>query len=273
MPVLWMRRVHGDTLVVYDGTLRLSVVSSAGSFVRVWERPGSQQGLCPWALDALTSTHIVMRMGCDLPSSPAEGIFRTSLTYGLLDLETGRMDTIGTFPGPERYVYAGGSWGEVTFGAATLVVAGNRVVYIGTGDAYPIWSYSDVGQTRLAINRSTQRLPVREADRKPYVAQQRPHANERSTEGEVPARVQFAESFPAYTRLLVDALGYLWVEAGNPPQVERAWTVFGADGRMLGDVSVPARFDLYDVGADYVLGRWTDTGGAHSVRVYGLTRE
>ncbi|MGH7426948.1 MAG: hypothetical protein ACREMW_15700 [Gemmatimonadales bacterium] len=268
-----MRRVRGDTLVVFDGTQRLSVVIPAGSFVRVWERPGGQHGLCPWALDALTSWRIVMRMGCDYPSSAAEGVFRTSLTYGLLDLQTGRMDTIGTFPGPERYAYEGGrSWGEVALGAATVVVAGGRVVYLGTGDAYPIWSYSEAGQPRLAIDRSTERLRVREMDRQRYLAQQRPRARGGLTGRERAAPEQFADSFPAYTRLLVDALGYLWVEAGNPPQVGRTWTVFGADGRMLGDVSVPVMFDLYEVGADYVLGRWTDDGGAHSVRVYGLTR-
>ncbi len=272
MPVLWMRRVRGDTLVVYDGTLRLSVVGPAGSFVRVWERPGSHGGLCPWALDAVTTRRIVMRMGCDRPSAPAEGVFRNSLTYGVFDLQTGQMDTMGIFPGPERYAYEGGSWGEVTFGATTVVAAGGGVVYLGTGDAYPIWSYSEAGRPRLGIHRSTERQRVREVDRRPYLAQERLRAPGVRTGGEVAARVQFVEAFPAYTRLVVDALGYLWVEAGTPPEVERTWTVFGADGHMLGDVSVPATFDLFEVGADYVLGRWTDPGGAHSVRVYGLTR-
>lgn len=273
MPILWMRRLPGDTLLVYDGSLRLSVVSPAGSFIRVLERPGSEYGPCLWALDAVTSTRLVMQMGCDVPSSPAEGIFRTPLTYGLVDLQTGRMDTIGTFPGPERYAYAGGTaWGGVMFGAETVVVAGGGVVYLGTGGAYTIWSYSGAGRPRLAIHRSTERQRVREMDRRPYLAKQRLRGEGVSIGGEIAARVQFAESFPAYTRLVVDALGYLWVEAGTPPEVERTWTIFGADGHMLGDVSVPATFDLFEVGADYVLGRWTDPGGAHSVRVYGLTR-
>ena len=50
------------------------------------------------------------------------------------------------------------------------------------------------------------------------------------------------------------------------------WTVFDADGRALGFVETPDELEVYEVGADYLLGRATDDMGVQSVQVWALER-
>jgi hypothetical protein len=71
------------------------------------------------------------------------------------------------------------------------------------------------------------------------------------------AEFPMPERYPAYTDLLADPLGYVWVERFAPPWEpdDRAWGVFDPDGVFLGHLQVPPRFDLTDVTADHVLTR------------------
>ncbi|MDP2955318.1 MAG: hypothetical protein Q8N53_02755 [Longimicrobiales bacterium] len=77
---------------------------------------------------------------------------------------------------------------------------------------------------------------------------------------------------PAYTRLLLDATGHLWVAehvAGRDSP--RNWLMFSPSGDALGLVTVPAGFSPQEIGADWVLGVETTVGGDRVVR-YGLSR-
>ena len=55
-------------------------------------------------------------------------------------------------------------------------------------------------------------------------------------------------------------------------RIERVWTVFDARGRFLGDVTMPAGFTPFEIGADYVLGRWMDDLDVEYVHVYALDK-
>ena len=50
------------------------------------------------------------------------------------------------------------------------------------------------------------------------------------------------------------------------------YEVFLADGRLLGEVAVPAGSDLMDVGEDYVLLARTDEMDVPFVELYGLLK-
>ena len=81
----------------------------------------------------------------------------------------------------------------------------------------------------------------------------------------------FADSMPLFGGLVVARDGHLWVQ-GYPSaedllspewdwnrrrRVPR-WTVFGPEGRWLGEVAMPQELQVYEIGADYVLGIRTD---------------
>ena len=74
-----------------------------------------------------------------------------------------------------------------------------------------------------------------------------------------------------YVRLTED--GLLWTTSPVPPaDRSSSWQVHGPDGRLHGRFEVPARFEPFDIGDDYVLGRHSDEMGVAFVRLYALDR-
>lgn len=83
-----------------------------------------------------------------------------------------------------------------------------------------------------------------------------------------------AERYPAYTDLLADPRGYVWVERFVAPweSDQRAWGVFDPDGVFLGHLQVPPGLAVTDVTADHVVGVAHDDLGVPRIRVYRLER-
>jgi len=81
-------------------------------------------------------------------------------------------------------------------------------------------------------------------------------------------------SFPAFSAIEVDLLGYLWVREYNlPGEADRAlWTVFDPEGVALGFVETPPELVIYEIGDDYILGKTTDELGVEYVQLWGLDR-
>ena len=87
--------------------------------------------------------------------------------------------------------------------------------------------------------------------------------------------VPVAEHFPAFTSIMSDALDYLWVREYDLPGEERPaplWTVFNPEGHVLGFVETPAGLSIYEIGADYILGKVISELGVESVQLWPLAR-
>ena len=81
------------------------------------------------------------------------------------------------------------------------------------------------------------------------------------------------ETMPAYDDLAVDVEGNLWVSEFEPlSDGPQHWTVFDPDGRMLGEVALPQRLRVAEIGADYLLGISSDDLGVQHVRLYELIK-
>lgn len=76
-----------------------------------------------------------------------------------------------------------------------------------------------------------------------------------------------------YRKVLVTRDGFLWVRdiAGDGAPAP-TWTIRDNNATMLGTIAVPAGFEPYEIGADYVLGRMRDAEGVEYVEMYGLER-
>lgn len=81
--------------------------------------------------------------------------------------------------------------------------------------------------------------------------------------------------------LLVDALGYVWLERYHPASLmspfgmspePRAWLVFSPDGEWLGQFDFPPNFEVFEVDESRVLGLARDSLEVETVQVLGLTR-
>ena len=90
-----------------------------------------------------------------------------------------------------------------------------------------------------------------------------------------PYRASAAEYYPAFASVMSDAVDHLWVREYELPGEERPgslWTVFDAEGRMLGFVEMPAGLVIYEIGEDFILGKLRDELGIEYVQVWPLER-
>lgn len=84
-----------------------------------------------------------------------------------------------------------------------------------------------------------------------------------------------AAAFPAFSTILSDASGCLWVREYDFPREERPaplWTVFDAEGRVLGFIETPVGLRIGQIGEDYILGHYEDELGVEYVQVWALER-
>lgn len=87
-------------------------------------------------------------------------------------------------------------------------------------------------------------------------------------------RSKHAAQLPAFARMLADGDGNLWLQDYPFAEMRPSnWQVLRHDGRWLGTVGLPTRFDPHDIGRDYILGVWRDELGTEHVRLYRLERK
>jgi hypothetical protein len=153
----------------------------------------------------------------------------------------------------------------------------NGNVFVGTQDAYEIRAYTASGALRTIVRWDGPDLTLTPADvgslKAHNLAQVRGNTQAEQSYERLFAEMPFPPAKPAYGRVLVDPLGQLWVATpAFPPTPPDRWTVFGASYELLGEVSVPSGLQVFEVGADYVLGLWRDTSGVEYVRLHGMAR-
>ncbi len=100
-----------------------------------------------------------------------------------------------------------------------------------------------------------------------------------------PEDLSFINSLPvsdtraAYRDLKVDPTGAVWLKEDRGYCVNDtslspvAWEVFGPDGVWLGQVFLPGRFTVFEIGLDYVLGVFRDELDVERVQVLALHRQ
>lgn len=86
-------------------------------------------------------------------------------------------------------------------------------------------------------------------------------------------RMGLPEVVPAFQALRVDRLGWYWAELFRPSKGGPSeWLVFDRQGRARGVIGLPSGLEVYEIGEDYVLGRWLDELGVEYVRRHALNR-
>lgn len=185
------------------------------------------------------------------------------------------LDSLGRFPNQ-----TGSSLGAYIWGPWAHAAVHDSTVFFGAADSYEILRYSPRGDLRGIVRRSRPNTPTtpahiesfKEESRRQYRANVRDPRTLPILERRL-AAARFAPTFPAYFRLETDEPGNLWVQEYSPRISEgRVWSVFDPVGVYLGDVAMPERFRLFQIGDDFVLGQWTDADDVEHVRIYPLIK-
>ena len=96
-----------------------------------------------------------------------------------------------------------------------------------------------------------------------------------STLREMMESIPLAATFPAFSEILTDDAGHLWVREYDFPQEERPaplWMVFDPEGHLLGFIEIPPELRIHHIGEDYILVHTRDELDVEYVQVWPLER-
>lgn len=213
-----------------------------------------------------------------------DGYWRQEATYSLVAREGVAEVSFGTLPALEGFhgVYSGVMLqvARMAFSRGLHEAAWEGMLVITTDDRYELAAYrmADGALAKIVRREHSNRAPTRaevvEAMLQAFVEADQP---EEIIEMFRPAydEAPIVENFPAFRAVLADAPGHLWVQEYTPPDIERParlWTVFDPEGRVLGFVETPLELEIFEIGADYLLGRATDDLGIERIQVWELER-
>jgi len=208
------------------------------------------------------------------------GLRREPNLYLRCDPEGAHVDSLGRFPGDEWYVKTEENRMMAStrvFGRRPVAAAYGDAFYFGHTDSYELAQYDQSASLLRLIRKAQPNLTVTAEDTERLIEDEMADAEDESQRAfirQMYAEMPLPETMPAYRSLVVDTEGNLWVEEYRRPGDEQPrWTVFDPDGVMLGQVEMPAQFTVYQIGSDFVLGRWTDGLDVEHVRLYALLKD
>jgi hypothetical protein len=207
-----------------------------------------------------------------------------SLPLVMLRRDTTKWVLLGTFP----FMFMtrdGNTPRPPWFGPTAAFAAHDASFFAGYGGEYSIRVFSISGGLERIIRRRWTPTRVTSADidqfvtdwAKRWIKATGPEAEQQKRDLRDDP---YAGEVPAYSQLLVDHAGRLWVREAHLadasaagqlttiPLVPSLWSVFDEGGHWLGDVTMPARFMPTDIGRNYVLGIARDSDGVETVVEY-----
>jgi len=260
----------GDALLVPDGRgLRFNRYAPDGSSLGSF-RMALEEGR-PMAFKASTSGVVaeqIRPLSVMMPGEAAEDPLDAIVQ---LAMDGTVVDTLLEFPSGQFLSPQG-----VTLYAAEPVwdLTGDGQLVFGSPDAYRISFYAG-GQLQRIITKPFERRPVSDRDKDAIMGEMQRRWDEEGTSPEARerfrSRIHFADFFPAFHALAAGPQGTVWVGRVKPASelsakeleyyhewLAHEWDVFDADGRFLGTVTMPDRFNPMVFRGDRIYGAWRD---------------
>ena len=264
----------GDSIAALE-TGRISIFDANGVHGRtsVLERPyRSLIGILPGG------QMFVSTVATFMDRSAETGVTHPEVEYAIMSAEGSVRTVLGAHRVGEWYVKVEDGSFTVRvrpFGRSAIARPWGERVAIGFSDRYEIRVFDTEGAVTRIVRRDHRLRGPTGADIEEYAAEQYTDYTEERRAEAVAAlnEIPLVESFPAFRRVVTDALGYLWVEDYQlPGEAAPAWTVFDAEGRVQGLVEIPPDLTIFEIGEDYILGRVSDDLGIERVQLWSLDR-
>ncbi len=255
----------GDSLVANDIAGSANVFTVDGTFVRAFRfRP------TPYRLSCNSRLQFAM-MGSEADQNMKKEPNRSPAAYWLARADTTTTIPLGSFAGAERIAHR-----PYPLGRDPRVAIGPTRAYVALADSFEVKVFDLQGKPLPSLIARVPRVAATgedlDAEREREIAMRGEKAR-KSLELEY-ATIPLTKFLPATRDLIVDTDGNVWVQHFPRAGAKTVpWTVFSSAGKVLATVALPSPLEVYEVGRDYVLGRYIDPDEAvPEVRLYALTR-
>ncbi len=276
---LW--RSSGDTLHVWDPLQkRLSVFGSGGQLVRTVRLSSAGGGGGNVSGIFEDQSMLVVRGGRRLDASVSQTVLRDSVRLDRYERSGEFADSLMRLPSGNKWVLTAGgrtTFPDVPFTPEPTWTTDGLDFYAGSASAFAIEQRDTTGKLLRSIRVLDSERPLTEELRDEYgenllAFYSRSPEQQRRQETFL-AEVPFPDRLPAYSRLLVDDVGYLWVEEYRiPMSPQSVWQVFDSSGTWLGRWDAPRGLRVFQFGRDFVIGVRRDEFDVEYVELYALDR-
>jgi len=267
----------GDSLWIYDfGLRRFTVLTADGEPVRTVSVGGTLSSV--GAVGRLTDGSFVVKesWGSHQHAEMRQGLVRDPVAVARLGWDGTGLDTIATVAG--REVFLSSEDGRAVMSAplfargSSAAIRGD-VVFVGDQETLEVQLYRATGELQRVFRVPNVDLRLNSADverlKQALLAAER--EEDRAMMSAHLDEMAVPPTRPAYGTLMVDAPGNLWAgEYARYPAPPRTWTVFSATGELMGEVTVPERFKVLQIGADWIIGVGRDELDVEYVMLYAL---
>ena len=272
----------GDSILAWDPLLsRLSVFSPEGRLLR--EAPASIAGFFPSIHGRFADGSLLVSIPPATGRAPVPRgqSWRDTAVYVRMAATGQVLDTVGRFPGFEQYESPSPDARTfrtmaVPFGRWTSAAVAGERFFVATGDEYRVDGFAADGARGPVVRRAAEPLPVTRGEREAYMRQVAEAGGARGAETvrELSA-APIPATMPPVSGVQADSEGRLWVEEAQTTADQARgsrWSVFDANGTWIARAEGPPRFSVFQIGEDWVLGRFVDDDGVSHVRLHKLQR-
>jgi hypothetical protein len=215
------------------------------------------------------------------PNEPRPAFHRPQVRYAVLDPLTKDLKPLFTAGGTRQLVRPAPAGGIAQpFSPQSQHAIGFDRIYLGDNDTTFLSVFAFDGKPLGTIRVADRAVPVTAQELSAYRegmlkafgtnAQRKTQFERNWDDVEKPRR------HPFWGTALVDRTGNLWISDRAafrfaPPRAT-AWSVFDREGRRVGSATMPAGFQLKEIGSDYLLGVARDEFDVEYVHLYSLTK-
>ncbi len=273
----WVGDCGPKAFAAFDGpALRLTRFDSTGQVALVRKAPTPFVVLRP--LSCRTDGGIIAFFDSPGALPKESGLFRTPGLLISIDQDFLRSDTIGVFPGTERYVSREvGGYGDLPLGLTTLAAAGPHIAVVARNDSSWITIYQLMSRDSSRVNVP---LPPHRVTSAEFAAAlvarvaDEPTARVRQLLTRVYASAPVPSGVRYLRRLVVDELDRVWIETFERSSTNTAaWLVLDMSGKVLSRINLPADSRVLHADNLNLLLRIAPQDGPETVALYRVRRQ
>lgn len=261
-----------DSLWVYDLThSRFAVLDREARFgrlvpLRAWG------GVWTQAVGLFDDGSILLRKREPVPQAPGLSTINEQLSVGHADGSTTALRRVFIAHTYYHRIGKGLMDAGLPFGRRGVLAVHGQEWFYTDGAAYRVERYDKEGILRGVYVYTAEPPPATQADFELLLNRMRRGRAQPSTSEQMLRQTPLPKQMPAYAALKVDRAGNVWARPYQGGVPRNCWHVYQGKPVVFVEACLPDRFEIFEVGEDWVLGVGRDSLDVESVVVYRLAK-